>query len=173
MTAKAEGYSPQTRLCLVGYDSGATSCSFTLAKSNWGRIRQIMALNGKRPIRLVKPVVVRTTPASEVASTTDGHAIAQRAERLRRLRILRLRRLRLQRLRGGHTISPRVTTTTTVATTTTTTTTRAPTTTRERESTTSWYDSWFPVDNWSENPFDSIDFNSVPTQEYHFEYTID
>uniref|UniRef100_A0A667XHB3 Adipocyte enhancer-binding protein 1 n=1 Tax=Myripristis murdjan TaxID=586833 RepID=A0A667XHB3_9TELE len=53
VTAKADGYTPQTRLCLVGYDSGATPCNFNLAKSNWDRIKQIMALNGKRPIRLV------------------------------------------------------------------------------------------------------------------------
>uniref|UniRef100_A0A3B1IZY2 AE binding protein 1a n=1 Tax=Astyanax mexicanus TaxID=7994 RepID=A0A3B1IZY2_ASTMX len=30
VTARAEGYSPQTRLCMVGYETGATSCSFTL-----------------------------------------------------------------------------------------------------------------------------------------------
>uniref|UniRef100_A0A8C4DPQ0 Adipocyte enhancer-binding protein 1 n=1 Tax=Dicentrarchus labrax TaxID=13489 RepID=A0A8C4DPQ0_DICLA len=52
VTAKADGYTPQTRLCMVGYDAGATPCSFTLAKSNWDRIKQIMALSGKRPIRL-------------------------------------------------------------------------------------------------------------------------
>uniref|UniRef100_H3D7V0 AE binding protein 1a n=1 Tax=Tetraodon nigroviridis TaxID=99883 RepID=H3D7V0_TETNG len=64
VTAKADGYTPQTRLCMVGYDSGATSCSFTLAKSNWDRIKQIMALNGKRPIRIVtKANVARTTAA--------------------------------------------------------------------------------------------------------------
>uniref|UniRef100_A0A3B1JPX5 AE binding protein 1a n=1 Tax=Astyanax mexicanus TaxID=7994 RepID=A0A3B1JPX5_ASTMX len=42
VTARAEGYSPQTRLCMVGYETGATSCSFTLTRSNWDRIRQIM-----------------------------------------------------------------------------------------------------------------------------------
>ena len=164
VTARADGYTPQTRLCMVGYDSGATPCSFTLAKSNWDRIKQIMALNGRRPIRLVTKVnPVRTTTASTVVSTTDGHAIAQNIERLRRLRIMRLRRLRQQRLRAGL-----ITTTAT----TTTTTTRAPTTIPETEKTTSWYDSWFPVDSWStENPFDS--FDSVPTQDYPFEYTID
>lgn len=175
VTAKADGYTPQTRLCMVGYDSGATSCSFTLAKSNWDRIKQIMALNGKRPIRLVnRGNVVRTTAASTAAYnavTTESHASAQKAERLRRLRIMRLRRLRLMRLRGG----PRTTTATTTTTTaTTTTTTQAPTTPPETERTTSWYDSWFPVDSWStENPFDSLNFNSVPTQDYPFEYTID
>ncbi|KAM3599934.1 uncharacterized protein V6R79_014038 [Siganus canaliculatus] len=170
VTAKAEGYTPQTRLCMVGYDSGATSCSFTLVKSNWDRIKQIMALNGGRPIRLVtKANVVKTTPASvQALSTTESHAAAQRAERLRRLRILRLRRLRQQRLRGGFR------TTSSTTTTTTTTTTTAPTTIPKTESTTSWYDSWFPVDSWStENPFDSIIFDSVPTQDYPFEFTID
>ncbi|XP_053729193.1 adipocyte enhancer-binding protein 1 [Synchiropus splendidus] len=167
VTARAEGYTPQTRLCQVGYDSGATTCSFTLTKSNWGRIRQIMALNGKRPIRLVTRTSVKTTTQPPVTTTTlDAHAAAQQAERLRRLRILRLRRLRLLRLRGGSNITP-------VSTTapTTTTTTRPPTTTPQ--STTSWYDSWFPVDLWStENPFDSV-FDSVPTQDYTFEFTID
>ncbi len=136
VTAKADGYTPQTRLCMVGYDSGATSCSFTLAKSNWDRIKQIMALNGKRPIRLVtKANVLKTTAASTVSvtSTTESHASAQNAERLRRLRIMRLRRLRQQRLRARLSTTP--------TTTTTTTTTRAPTTTPETEKTTSWYDS--------------------------------
>uniref|UniRef100_A0A3B3DYA5 AE binding protein 1a n=1 Tax=Oryzias melastigma TaxID=30732 RepID=A0A3B3DYA5_ORYME len=35
VTAKADNYTPQTRLCLVGYEAGATPCGFTLAKSNW------------------------------------------------------------------------------------------------------------------------------------------
>nr|XP_057912373.1 adipocyte enhancer-binding protein 1 isoform X2 [Doryrhamphus excisus] len=175
VTAKADGYTPQTRLCMVGYDSGATSCSFTLAKSNWDRIKEIMALNGNRPIRVVtKTSEVKATAASNTAGaasavpTEDDHAAAQRAERLRRLRILRLRRLRLQRQRAGLGTKPATTTTPTTTTTTTTTTTR------NTETTTSWYDSWFPVDNWStENPFDSIIFDSVPTQDYPFEFTID
>lgn len=169
MTAKADGYTPQTRLCMVGYDSGATSCSFTLAKSNWDRIKQIMALNGKRPIRIVtKANVARTTAASRVvAATTESHAKMQRAERLRRLRILRLRRLRQQRFRARQRTTPATTTTTT------TTTTMAPTTSKT-ERTTSWYDSWFPVDSWfTENPFDSINLNLEATQDYPFEYTID
>ncbi|XP_056874928.1 adipocyte enhancer-binding protein 1 [Takifugu flavidus] len=170
VTAKADGHTPQTRLCMVGYDSGATPCSFTLAKSNWDRIKQIMALNGKRPIRIVtRAKVVRTTPASSVvATTTESHASMQRAERRRRLRILRLRRLREQRFRARQSTTP------TTTTTTTTTTTMAPTTPPETERTTSWYDSWFPVDSWfTENPFDSINLISEPTQDYPFEYTID
>ncbi|XP_068609461.1 adipocyte enhancer-binding protein 1 [Brachionichthys hirsutus] len=171
VTAKAEGHTPQSRLCLVGYDSGATQCSFLLTRSNWDRIKQIMALGGNRPVRLVpKANVERTTPAStvEAATTVDGHAVAQKAERLRRLRVLRLRRLRLQRLRGSLGSAPATTTTTT------TTTTAAPATTRQTEQTTSWYDSWFPVDAWStENPFDSILFDGEPTQDYPFQYTID
>uniref|UniRef100_A0A672ZQV2 Adipocyte enhancer-binding protein 1 n=1 Tax=Sphaeramia orbicularis TaxID=375764 RepID=A0A672ZQV2_9TELE len=163
VTAKADGYTPQTRLCMVGYDTGATPCSFTLPKSNWDRIKQIMALSGKRPIRLV-PKKVTTPSTTTVVPTTESHISAQRSERLRRLRLLRLRRMRMQRQRGRLSTTP-------VATTTTTT---VPTTIPETESTTSWYDSWFPVDNWStENPFDSINFDSVPTQDYPFEYTID
>uniref|UniRef100_A0A3B3CT08 AE binding protein 1a n=1 Tax=Oryzias melastigma TaxID=30732 RepID=A0A3B3CT08_ORYME len=45
VTAKADNYTPQTRLCLVGYEAGATPCGFTLAKSNWSRIKQIMILD--------------------------------------------------------------------------------------------------------------------------------
>uniref|UniRef100_A0A3B5MMZ0 Peptidase M14 domain-containing protein n=1 Tax=Xiphophorus couchianus TaxID=32473 RepID=A0A3B5MMZ0_9TELE len=41
VTAKAEGFSSETKLCVVGYESGATSCSFNLAKSNWDRIKQV------------------------------------------------------------------------------------------------------------------------------------
>ncbi|MEQ2217448.1 hypothetical protein XENOCAPTIV_010557 [Xenoophorus captivus] len=52
VTAKADNHTPQMRLCMVGYDTGATPCSFTLAKSNWDRIKEIMKLNGNRPIRL-------------------------------------------------------------------------------------------------------------------------
>ncbi|XP_028456869.1 adipocyte enhancer-binding protein 1 [Perca flavescens] len=170
VTAKVDGYTPQTRLCMVGYDSGATSCSFTLAKSNWDRIKQIMAINGKRPIRLVTKVNAPkpTAASSPATATVDSHASAQNAERLRRLRIMRLRRLRQQRLRAGLSTTPATTTTTT------TTTTAAPTTIPETERTTSWYDSWFPVDSWNtENPFDSVIFNSAPTQDYPFEYTID
>ncbi|MEQ2260572.1 hypothetical protein XENORESO_020669, partial [Xenotaenia resolanae] len=40
VTAKAEGFSSETKLCVVGYEPGATSCSFNLAKSNWDRIKQ-------------------------------------------------------------------------------------------------------------------------------------
>ncbi|XP_044030482.1 adipocyte enhancer-binding protein 1 [Siniperca chuatsi] len=174
VTAKADGYTPQTRLCMVGYDSGATSCSFTLAKSNWDRIKQIMALHGKRPIRLVpKANVVKTTAASTVGFTstvagTESHSNSQNTERLRRLRFRRRRLRRLQILRQQKLQARR----TTPATTTTTTTT-TPTTIPKTETTTSWYDSWFPVDSWStESPFDSAIFDSVPTKDY-FEYTID
>lgn len=169
MTAKADGHTPQTRLCMVGYDTGATPCSFTLAKSNWDRIKEIMARNGNRPIRLVtKTNRVKSTASSTTAQPAvtgeESQANSQRAERLRRFRLMRRRKLR-ERLRG------RVTTTTlpTTTTTTTTTTTQPP----DAESTTPWYNSWFPVDSYTENPFDTFIFGSAPTQEYNFEYTID
>lgn len=167
VTAKADGYTPQTRLCMVGYDSGATSCSFTLAKSNWDRIKQIMELNGNKPIRLVTKKVTTTPAPTVVDPITEAHIDAKRAERLRRLRQLRLRRLRLQRLRGRASTTP-------ATTTTTTTTTAVPTQKPESESTTSWYDPWFSVDNWlTENPFDGFIFDSAPTQDYPFEFAID
>ncbi|CAF90300.1 unnamed protein product, partial [Tetraodon nigroviridis] len=42
VTARAEGFSPVTKVCVVGYQSGATACSFNLAKSNWDRIKQVI-----------------------------------------------------------------------------------------------------------------------------------
>uniref|UniRef100_A0AAY4AXA7 F5/8 type C domain-containing protein n=1 Tax=Denticeps clupeoides TaxID=299321 RepID=A0AAY4AXA7_9TELE len=53
VTARAEGYSPLTKTCVVGFDPGATLCSFNLTKSNWDRIKAIMALHGNKPIRLL------------------------------------------------------------------------------------------------------------------------
>uniref|UniRef100_A0A4W4H224 Adipocyte enhancer-binding protein 1 n=1 Tax=Electrophorus electricus TaxID=8005 RepID=A0A4W4H224_ELEEL len=56
VTARADGYTSQTRLCMVGYEAGATSCSFTLTKSNWARIREILAQSGKKPSRVGRKV---------------------------------------------------------------------------------------------------------------------
>lgn len=175
VTARADGHNPQTRLCMVGYDSGATSCSFRLAKSNWDRIKQIMALS-KKPIRVIPKAtasVVGGSAGGSVGATGTGtvgtassSANSQNAERLRRLRLMRIRRLRQQRLRAQIT--------TTVATTTTTTTAATTTQSPKTESTTSWYDSWFPVESSSkENPIDGILPESRPTQDYNFEYTFD
>ncbi|CDQ78514.1 unnamed protein product [Oncorhynchus mykiss] len=165
--ARAEGHTPQTRLCMVGYDSGATPCSFTLAKSNWDRIKQIMDLHGKRPIRLVTKAPPQAgSDISGGATDTGGRAAdSQNAKNLRRLRLMRLRRLR--RLRAN------LSTTTTVATTTTT---PAPTTTAElvTESTTSWYDSWFPVESSYTEPTQAEILTEIqesePTQDYIFDY---
>uniref|UniRef100_A0A8C8LR02 AE binding protein 1a n=1 Tax=Oncorhynchus tshawytscha TaxID=74940 RepID=A0A8C8LR02_ONCTS len=178
--ARAEGHTPQTRLCMVGYDSGATPCSFTLAKSNWDRIKQIMDLHGKRPIRLVTkapPQAGSDISGGAVGSMnttktdTSGRAAdSQNAKNLRRLRLMRLRQLRLRRLRAN------LSTTTTVATTTTT---PAPTTTAElvTESTTSWYDSWFPVESSYTEPTQAEILTEIqesePTQDYIFDYKFD
>ncbi|XP_063276679.1 adipocyte enhancer-binding protein 1 isoform X3 [Prinia subflava] len=55
VSARAEGYNPSTKTCHVLYDIGATQCNFVLSRSNWKRIREIMAMNGNRPIRRVVP----------------------------------------------------------------------------------------------------------------------
>ncbi|XP_076974154.1 adipocyte enhancer-binding protein 1 isoform X2 [Tamandua tetradactyla] len=55
VTAHAEGYTPSAKTCNVDYDIGATQCNFVLARSNWKRIREIMALNGNRPIPRIDP----------------------------------------------------------------------------------------------------------------------
>uniref|UniRef100_A0A8C4ZPN1 AE binding protein 1b n=1 Tax=Gadus morhua TaxID=8049 RepID=A0A8C4ZPN1_GADMO len=41
VTVRAEGFTSMTKLCVVGYEAGATACSFNLAKSNWDRIKQV------------------------------------------------------------------------------------------------------------------------------------
>uniref|UniRef100_A0A674EVG4 AE binding protein 1a n=1 Tax=Salmo trutta TaxID=8032 RepID=A0A674EVG4_SALTR len=164
VTARVDGHMLQTRLCIVGYDSGATPCSFTLAKSNWDRIKQIMVLHGKRPIR------VDTTKTGASGRMGGNSANSHNAERLRRLRLMRLRKMHQQRLRDN------LSTTTTVATTTTTS---APTTTAEleTESTTSWYDSWFPVESSYTEPTPAEVITEIqesePTQDYTFEYKFD
>lgn len=53
--ARAEGYNPSVKTCSVFYDIGATQCNFVLSRSNWKRIREIMAMNGNRPIRRIVP----------------------------------------------------------------------------------------------------------------------
>ncbi|KGL92016.1 Adipocyte enhancer-binding protein 1, partial [Charadrius vociferus] len=50
VSARAEGYNPSIKTCSVFYDIGATQCNFVLSRSNWKRIREIMAMNGNRPI---------------------------------------------------------------------------------------------------------------------------
>ncbi|RVE68463.1 hypothetical protein OJAV_G00092040 [Oryzias javanicus] len=133
VTARAEGYSSMTKLCVVGYEPGATACSFNMAKSNWDRIRQIMALHGNRPIRLSygngrTQNSAGSTPRRRVSQ--DGGvvvpgstlmAVQRRKQRLRRLRLQKI-----MKLRAMTTLPP-------------TTTTTLPTT---AETTTSWYDSW-------------------------------
>ncbi|XP_077099851.1 adipocyte enhancer-binding protein 1 isoform X2 [Siphateles boraxobius] len=149
VTARADGYSSQTRLCIVGYDANATPCSFTLTKSNWARIQQIMAQSGKRP-RLVTNTPGNTNNRVSVEST--GAAAAPQNDRLRRLRQMRMRKLKMERMKGIMT--------TTITTTTTTTTTPPPTTTAMSTTDASWDDLWFELD-------------TEPTQDYNFEYRID
>ncbi|NWV30551.1 AEBP1 protein, partial [Grantiella picta] len=55
VSARAEGYNPSVKTCHVLYDIGATQCNFILSRSNWKRIREIMAMNGNRPIRRMVP----------------------------------------------------------------------------------------------------------------------
>ncbi|XP_062272813.1 inactive carboxypeptidase-like protein X2 isoform X1 [Scomber scombrus] len=156
VTARAEGFSAVTKLCVVGYQSGATACSFNLAKSNWDRIKQIMALHGNKPIRLVGHGNTRVQ--YPVVINSNRHAVAGNngvSDQQRRLRIARLRRLRQQRLM-------RLRSTTTLPPTTTT----IPTT---PETTTSWYDSWPIEEGQSSTPGGFTD----SILDYNYEYKID
>ncbi|KAM8887323.1 uncharacterized protein aebp1b [Spinachia spinachia] len=163
VTARAEGFSPVSKICAVGYQSGATACSFNLAKSNWDRIKQIMALHGNKPIRLSyannrlqKPAIANAN--KRVVDGVNGNSQNSQVstERQRRLRIARIRRLRQQRLlklRSMTTLPP--TTTTTIPTT--------------PETTTSWYESWVTGEGQSSTPGGFTD----SILEYNYEYKID
>uniref|UniRef100_A0A6I8PG84 Adipocyte enhancer-binding protein 1 n=1 Tax=Ornithorhynchus anatinus TaxID=9258 RepID=A0A6I8PG84_ORNAN len=86
VSARAEGYTPSSKTCNVDYDIGATQCNFILARSNWKRIREILALNGNRPIPRIDP----SRPM------TPRQRFLQRRRMLHRLRLreqMRLRRL--------------------------------------------------------------------------------
>ncbi|XP_006630479.2 inactive carboxypeptidase-like protein X2 [Lepisosteus oculatus] len=50
VTARAEGYTPTSKVCEVDYDMGATECDFTLNRTNLSRIKEIMEKFGKQPI---------------------------------------------------------------------------------------------------------------------------
>ncbi|XP_072244389.1 inactive carboxypeptidase-like protein X2 [Leuresthes tenuis] len=163
VTARAEGFSPVTKLCVVGYESGATACSFNLAKSNWDRIKQIMALHGNKPIRLSYSTTRVQIPAvnsqRRVVNGNNGYSpnsktSMEQQRRLRLARIRRLRRQRLMRLRSMKTTTPPPTTTT------------IPTT---PETTTFWYDSWLIGEGQSSTPGGFTD--SIP--DYNYEYKID
>uniref|UniRef100_A0A8C8DUR4 AE binding protein 1b n=1 Tax=Oryzias sinensis TaxID=183150 RepID=A0A8C8DUR4_9TELE len=126
VTARAEGFSSMTKLCVVGYEPGATACSFNMAKSNWDRIKQIMALHGNKPIRLsyANPVgyIVQKPKPLDVGPPGFVLTGVQR----RRLRLYRRRQQRNKKLRATTTLPP-------------TTTTTPPTT---AATITSWYDPW-------------------------------
>lgn len=94
VTAHAEGYTSSAKTCNVDYDIGATQCNFVLARSNWKRIREILAMNGNRPIMRIDP----SRPMSPQQRLMQRRRLQQR---------LRMReRLRLQRLNMTATASP-------------------------------------------------------------------
>uniref|UniRef100_A0A673LK34 Adipocyte enhancer-binding protein 1 n=1 Tax=Sinocyclocheilus rhinocerous TaxID=307959 RepID=A0A673LK34_9TELE len=173
VTARAEGYSPFTRLCVVGFDPGATLCNFDLNKSNWDRIKQIMALHGNRPIRLLSSgnrgsgqrytYSTNQIPNSKFSNQIlNGNGGVMRRARLRRLRLMRIRRLRQQRLLASKTTTP--------PTTTTMTTTTVPPTT---ESTTPWYDSWPLGEIFEENTTPPEEIKLTDALDYNYNYKID
>uniref|UniRef100_A0A8C2UZL6 Adipocyte enhancer-binding protein 1 n=1 Tax=Chinchilla lanigera TaxID=34839 RepID=A0A8C2UZL6_CHILA len=86
VTAHAEGYTPSAKTCNVDYDIGATQCNFILARSNWKRIREIMAMNGNRPIFRVDP----SRPMTPQQRRLQQRRLQQR---LRLRQQMRLRRL--------------------------------------------------------------------------------
>ncbi|XP_043911953.1 inactive carboxypeptidase-like protein X2 [Protopterus annectens] len=50
VTARAEGYTPVTKTCEVGYEMGPTTCSFMIRKTNMAIIKEIMKKYRKQPI---------------------------------------------------------------------------------------------------------------------------
>ncbi|XP_039875392.1 inactive carboxypeptidase-like protein X2 [Simochromis diagramma] len=148
VTARAEGFSSLTKLCVVGYESGATACSFNLAKSNWDRIKQIMALHGNKPIRIaysnsrVQYTTVNNGHRSVIGASNGSSTNSRLSPEQRRKRkialIRRLRQRKLMKAMSMRTTLPPTTTTTTIPTTT--------------EATTSWYESWVWGEGQSSTP---------------------
>ncbi|KAG8441009.1 hypothetical protein GDO86_006663, partial [Hymenochirus boettgeri] len=64
VTVRAEGYTQSTKICSVGYDIGATHCNFVLARSNWRRIKEIIAMKGNGPIRFAPAGGRRLSPSA-------------------------------------------------------------------------------------------------------------
>ncbi|XP_029139717.1 adipocyte enhancer-binding protein 1 [Protobothrops mucrosquamatus] len=93
VTAKAEGYNPNVKTCSVFYDIGATQCNFILSRSNWKRIREIMAMNGNHP--LGRPMPGRPMTPRE-----------RMRWRMRMRQRARLRQRMLERLRKASTNLP-------------------------------------------------------------------
>ncbi|XP_060787094.1 inactive carboxypeptidase-like protein X2 isoform X2 [Neoarius graeffei] len=176
VTARAYGYSSMSRKCAVGFEPGATLCNFELNKSNWDRIKEIMALHGNKPIRLLNPGKgSRYTFRGDRKISNqipNGNGGYTDRTRLRRLRIMRLRRLRQQRLMAKMSTTPSMTTlppTTTEPTTTTaipTTTTTIPPST---STFTPWYDSWLPEE---ENPIQP-ELEITDSLDYDYNFKID
>ncbi|XP_026573864.1 adipocyte enhancer-binding protein 1 isoform X2 [Pseudonaja textilis] len=93
VTAKAEAYNPSVKTCSVFYDIGATQCNFILSRSNWKRIREIIAMNGNHP--LGRPMLGRPMTPKE-----------RMRWRMRMRQRARLRQKMLERLRKTSTSIP-------------------------------------------------------------------
>ncbi|XP_040820651.1 adipocyte enhancer-binding protein 1 [Ochotona curzoniae] len=107
VTAHADGYTASSKTCNVDYDIGATQCNFVLARSNWKRIREIMAMNGNRPILRIDP--------SRPMTPQQRRMQRQRLQQRLRLRE-QMRRQRLQTTAGPVTPTTPMPTTGTIPT---------------------------------------------------------
>ncbi|XP_037348802.1 adipocyte enhancer-binding protein 1 isoform X1 [Talpa occidentalis] len=84
VTVQAEGYTTSAKTCNVDYDIGATQCNFILARSNWKRIREILAMNGNRPILRIDPSRPMTPQQQRMQRRRLQYRLRMR-ERLRNL----------------------------------------------------------------------------------------
>ncbi|XP_027024059.2 inactive carboxypeptidase-like protein X2 [Tachysurus fulvidraco] len=174
VTAKARGHSSMSRMCVVGFEPGATLCNFELNKSNWDRIKEIMALHGNKPIRLLNPGkgsqytfrgdrrISNQIPKGEVGYNDRN--------RLRRQRLMKIRQLRQERLLARMSTTT-IMTTTLPPTTTEPTTTPSPTTTNTvylGSENFTWYDSWLPEENSTQPELEITD-----SLDYNYNYKID
>ncbi|NWV04453.1 AEBP1 protein, partial [Ptilonorhynchus violaceus] len=102
VSARAEGYNPSVKTCHVLYDIGATQCNFVLSRSNWKRIREIMAMNGNRPIR-------RVVPGRPMTPRERLRLRMRLRHRMRLREQMRLRRLNATMATSGPTAPPSTT----------------------------------------------------------------
>ncbi|XP_023694243.1 inactive carboxypeptidase-like protein X2 [Paramormyrops kingsleyae] len=125
VTVRAEGFAPLTRLCVVGFEPGATPCSFTLNKSNWDRILQIMQMNGQRSLRLLS----NGRPGGGHWQSRMNTSWRRPVSHGSRQRPFRRPQQQRPRANAGKNLSPETTPPTTTPPTTTPPTTTPPTTT--------------------------------------------
>ncbi|XP_036434088.1 inactive carboxypeptidase-like protein X2 isoform X2 [Colossoma macropomum] len=170
VTVRAYGYSSQTRMCVVGFEPGATLCNFELSKSNWDRIMEILALHGDKPIRVLNPGKGHPHMPRGGRRRVGSSGVDIR-NKISRTDIARAHRRRqwLRRQRLKQLLAAQMTTTTLPPTTTTPTTTPTTTIPPTTESTTLWFD-YGPVEEITKENTTQPELEITDSLDYNYNY---